>query len=143
MIERLAGLARQYGVFVSCQHSVKLPGEAGAVRIKDMMSRLRANPPSEIGGASVLRIRDYQTQEKRDLMDDTVETLHLPVSNVLAFDLETARILARPSGTEPKIKFYFEVRGTMGEGESLASAEARARREMGGLRDRFITAYGA
>ncbi len=107
------------------------------------MSRLRANPPEEIGGAAVRRIRDYQTQEARDLERGETTALQLPVSNVLAFDLAGARVLARPSGTEPKIKFYFEVRGDIEDGESLDMAEARARRNMAALRAEFVGRYGA
>ncbi len=143
VLHRLEAVARRYGVFVSCQHSLKLPGETGAAQIKGMMSRLRANPPEEIGGAAVRRIRDYQTQEARDLERGETTALQLPVSNVLAFDLAGARVLARPSGTEPKIKFYFEVRGDIEDGESLDMAEARARRNMAALRAEFVGRYGA
>jgi len=143
VLDRLEAVARRYGVFVSSQHSIKLPGETGAAQIEAMMAHLRKKPPSEINGASVRRIRDYQTRESRDLQSGKSTALNLPVSNVLAFDLEGARILARPSGTEPKIKFYFEVRGTIAEGESLSFAEARARQAMDSLKVEFVSRYGA
>ena len=142
VLNRLEELARRYGVFVSCQHSIKLPGERGAEQIREMMTRLRRDPPKLIGGAAVRRVRDYQTREARDLISGESTVLQLPVSNVLAFDLDGARVLARPSGTEPKIKFYFEVRGDIGAEESLADAESRARETMHALQAEFVSRYG-
>ena len=142
VLDRLEELAREYGVFVSCLHSVKLPGSSGADQIAAMMARLRSSPPRSIDGATVRRIRDYQHQVARDLGTGVETALALPVSNVLAFDLDGARVLARPSGTEPKLKFYFEVQGAVARDEPLAVAEARAKMRLAALRDRFISEYG-
>ncbi|MCB9534663.1 MAG: phospho-sugar mutase [Myxococcales bacterium] len=116
VLERLAGLYRTHGLHLSLQRSVTLPGLEGAARIVEIMRALRAVPPTEIGGTPVAAVRDFAP----GLGD-------LPPSDVLAFDLEDgSRILARPSGTEPKIKFYFELRSPMGATEALADAEAAA-----------------
>ena len=81
-----------------------MKGISGAQAIKDLMEKLRNDPPSELGGIRVTRVSDYMT-------DDT--KIKLPKSNVLYFDMDdNAWCCARPSGTEPKIKFYFGVKGT-------------------------------
>ena len=78
------------------------------------MDRLRSNPPSIIAGAQVVEKRDIQTSKCTDVLNATTTTLTLPVSNVLSFFLEDGtRIVVRPSGTEPKIKFYFETQTTI------------------------------
>jgi phosphomannomutase len=90
------------------------------------MSGLRAAPPTAIAGVAVQTVRDVQTGRARDA-DGTERALDLPPSNVLAFDLaDGSRVLARPSGTEPKAKFYFEVRVPLADTETYPQAEARA-----------------
>ena len=119
-MDRLLELYRRHGVHVSRQRGVVLPGAAGAARIGDIMDALRAAPPSHLGGVAVRAVEDY------------LPGARLPPSNVLAFDLEDgARILARPSGTEPKIKFYFEVVTPLRS--DLATAEAAAESRIGAL----------
>jgi phosphomannomutase len=91
------------------------------------MAKLRANPPAKVADDAVVSVRDY--------LDPASP---LPKSDVLAFQLASgSRIIARPSGTEPKAKFYFDVREAMTAGETLAEAEARASATMKKLADAF------
>ena len=85
-------------------------GKSGAEEIKQMMSEFRKNPPSELNGSPVVTIRDYLEQASTDCLTGAKTNLNLPQSNVLQFLLEDgSKISVRPSGTEPKIKFYFSV----------------------------------
>ncbi|MSP73167.1 MAG: phospho-sugar mutase [Myxococcales bacterium] len=118
LIDALDDLSRRHGLHVSGQRSVTLPGAAGAVRIREMMASLRRQPPVSIGGRQVTAIRDLSLPDAPDL----------PPADVLAYTLDDGtRILARPSGTEPKIKFYFEVVESVDPSEPLPAAEVRAR----------------
>ena len=86
----------------------------GAKEIAAMMQAFRDNPPKEIAGSKVARLLDYQTLEDKNLDSGVIEKLDFPKSNVLQFILENGdKISARPSGTEPKIKFYFSVNTTL------------------------------
>lgn len=82
----------------------------GSKEIADMMQGYRDNPPKEIAGSKVIELLDYQQQTKKDLATGEATAISLPKSNVLQFITEDgSKISARPSGTEPKIKFYFSV----------------------------------
>ena len=86
-----------------------------------MMNEFRSNPPKELGGLKVLAARDYKIDERKDLATGEVTSTGLPASNVLYYELENnAWCCVRPSGTEPKIKYYFGVKG-----ESLEDAAAK------------------
>ena len=104
--------------------SVKKEGKAGKEEIAAMMSALRSSPPSELAGSPVKTLIDCQSQKVFDLESGTQSETGLPSSNVLQFvTADGSRITARPSGTEPKIKFYFSVNQTLGDltmGESEA-----------------------
>ena len=142
LLDELETLARRYGLFVSGQRSITLPGADGIAHIGAIMSRLRAAPPGEIAGLEVLAVGDYQAQ-RRTARGGAVTPITLPKSNVLTFDLEGgSRIIARPSGTEPKIKFYFDLREPIAEGEPVAEAERRAAEKMAALGKAFAAAAG-
>ena len=82
----------------------------GSKEIAEMMQSYRDNPPKEIAGSPVKELLDYQLQVKKDLLSGETQKIELPKSNVLQFITEDgSKISARPSGTEPKIKFYFSV----------------------------------
>ncbi len=131
----LEAIYRQYGLFVSSQVNITKKGAGGALEIKAMMTKLRASPPSQVGTHAVVATSDFEARTRRDAAGKTTP-LSLPPSNVLSYDLEGgSRIIARPSGTEPKIKFYFDVREEMRPGEPLAAAEARAGTTMKSLAD--------
>jgi phosphomannomutase len=143
VLDRLGDLYRRHGLFMSKQHAVKLPGEEGKLRIEKIMSELRENLPTVIGGTAVRRVRDLSSSRATDMESGSVEAIDLPASNVLAFDLRGGgRVLARPSGTEPKIKFYFEVRGDLGADESLAVGEERAMTRLEALESDFLKTLG-
>jgi len=99
-------LYEQYGYYGDKVTSFVLPGKDGLEKMQSVMAALRANPPKEFAGEKVAALRDYQTSV-RTTADGQTETLTLPKSNVLYFELENkAWICVRPSGTEPKIKLY-------------------------------------
>lgn len=142
LLDELETLARRYGLFVSDQRSITMPGRGGLARIGEIMERLRATRVERIGSFGVIAVCDYQSCRRVSAGEEPVP-LTLSPSNVLAFELEGgSRIIARPSGTEPKIKFYFDVREPVAEGEPLSRADERARRRMTELASAFATVAG-
>jgi phosphomannomutase len=142
LMDELDAIYRKYGVFVSAQVSLTRKGASGAAEIAGMMSRLRAKPPTKVGDHAVVAVSDFESHV-RTLADGTTTKLTLPSSNVLVFELEGgSRIIARPSGTEPKVKFYFDVRETVGKDESVLVAEARAMSVEKRLADAFQALVG-
>ncbi|MDE5804199.1 MAG: phospho-sugar mutase [Lachnospiraceae bacterium] len=108
----------KYGYFKETQYTITLKGVDGAKQIAEIMDKLRKNPPKAFGDLKVLRFRDYEEDKIIDMETGSVTTTGLPKSNVLYFELpDNFWCCARPSGTEPKIKFYMGVKGT-----SLADA---------------------
>lgn len=102
----------KYGYFIEGLDTLTLKGIDGAQQILDIMSDMRANPPKSLGGYEVLAVRDYKEDTRRDLKTNEVTATGLPASNVLYYELsDNAWCCVRPSGTEPKIKFYFGVKG--------------------------------
>ena len=135
--DELERIARTYGLFASRQHNVTKKGKAGAAEIAALMDRLRAAAPRVIGRFPVRAVRDLEAGTRTE--DGVSTPLSLPKSNVLAFDLEGGhRVVARPSGTEPKIKFYFDVRETVAEGEPFSAAKARAETSLDDLERAFL-----
>jgi phosphomannomutase len=139
LLSELEAIYRRHGVFVSSQVSVTKKGAAGAAEIREMMDRLRSDPPRRIGDSDVHARRDYLVQTRVD-RDGKSAPLSLPKSNVLVFELgeQGDRIVARPSGTEPKVKFYFDVCDAVRSGESVAEADARAQTRMKTMVDAFV-----
>jgi len=126
LFEKLIDLYLQFGCYREHLVSITRKGMNGQQEIADMMERFRKEPPQQLGGGKVARLLDYQLQVATDLANGTQTPISLPKSNVLQFVLEDgSKISARPSGTEPKIKFYFSVKAP------LASA------------DRFDEVYGS
>ncbi|MGN6802179.1 MAG: phospho-sugar mutase [Ginsengibacter sp.] len=110
LFQKLMDLYVKYGFYYEKLISLTKKGMNGSKEIADMMQGYRDNPPTEIAGSKVKEILDYQLQTKKDLFSDETGKIDLPKSNVLQFFLEDgSKISARPSGTEPKIKFYFSV----------------------------------
>ncbi len=103
-----------YGLFREKLISVTKKGKAGAEEIQQMMKDFRATPPATLGGSKVVTVKDYQSQEETNLETGVKTNIDLPTSNVLQFITENGDIVsARPSGTEPKIKFYCSVNDTI------------------------------
>ena len=110
--EMLCDIYREFGLYKEKLVSLTKKGISGTEEIKAMMARFRETPPTEIGGEKVVEIRDYKTLEAKDLSTGKVTPINLPKSDVLQFFTETgSKISIRPSGTEPKIKFYFSMKG--------------------------------
>ncbi len=116
------GFSREAGI------SVVRPGKSGADEIVAMMKNFRANPPKSLGGGKIILVKDYADLNKTDMQTGTVEKMDMPVtSNVLQYFTEDGtKISIRPSGTEPKIKFYIEVRGHMDSPSDYDKAIAEA-----------------
>ncbi len=116
------GFSREAGI------SVVRPGKSGADEIVAMMKNFRANPPKSLGGGKIILVKDYADLNKTDMQTGTVEKMDMPVtSNVLQYFTEDGtKISIRPSGTEPKIKFYSEVRGHMDSPSDYDKAIAEA-----------------
>lgn len=111
----------KYGYYKESQYTITMKGIDGARQIAEIMDKLRKNPPRAFGSRKVLKFRDYQTDRIVDMADGTETKTGLPKSNVLYFELpDDEWCCARPSGTEPKIKFYMGVKGS-----SIRDAEAR------------------
>ncbi|MBO2516172.1 MAG: phosphoglucomutase [Clostridiales bacterium] len=109
LYDRLQDLFKKYGYYVEKVISVTLPGIDGVQRMKDIMANLRKAPPQELAGMKVTAVRDYLAGTRT--AGDAVETIDLPRSDVLYFELEGGNWLCvRPSGTEPKIKLYVNTR---------------------------------
>ncbi len=110
----LVDLYTEYGFYKEGLLSVVRKGKSGAEEIQQMMKDYRDNPPSEINGSKVVCIKDYKLHESTDLTTGKKEPITLPTSNVLQFfTADGNKVTVRPSGTEPKIKFYFGVKGTL------------------------------
>lgn len=110
--DQMLKIYERYGYYMESIHTVTLKGIDGAEQIKAIMEKLRSNPPKEFDGLKVKSFRDYQSGEILDIATGNKSETNLPVSNVLYFDLENdSWCCARPSGTEPKIKFYMGIKG--------------------------------
>ena len=111
-----------YGYYKDAIQSVTMKGIEGLQKIQEIMDTLRQNPPTSFDGLKVLSFRDYKMDTIKDLVTGETRPTGLPTSNVLYFDLENdAWLCVRPSGTEPKVKFYYGVKGT-----SLADADEKS-----------------
>lgn len=114
LFEKLMELYVKYGFYYEKLISLTKKGMNGSKEIAEMMQGYRDNPPKEIAGSKVEELLDYQLQTKKNLLTGDTEKITLPKSNVLQFITEDgSKISARPSGTEPKIKFYFSVHASL------------------------------
>ncbi len=112
ILDALNELYEEFGYYLSYVKSVELTGSDAMEKAAKMMSDLRDNAPIEIGSAAVTVVKDYRDRISKNLADGTEEPICLPKSNVLEFILgEKGSVIARPSGTEPKVKFYFTAIG--------------------------------
>ncbi len=119
--DQMLALYEKYGYYKETQYAITLKGIDGAAQISAMMEKLRSNPPKNFGDLQVVEMRDYDKDQVKDMATGEVRPTGLPKSNVLYFELtNNSWCCARPSGTEPKIKFYMGVKGT-----SLEDAQAK------------------
>lgn len=113
----------RYGYYKDHVESITLKGIEGLAKIQEIMNTLRENAPKEIGGLKVLAARDYKTDQVQDFVTGQTRPTGLPSSNVLYYELEEdAWVCVRPSGTEPKVKFYIGVKGSSMEDADQKSA---------------------
>ncbi len=134
----LEEVQRAHGLFVAKQANFTFAGVSGAATIKAVMDAFRASPPARIGDHTVSAINDYQARTRT--AGTTTAPLSLPRSNVIAYELDGGhRVTLRPSGTEPKIKFYFELREQPSAGEPMAQARERAATRLAGLERAFLS----
>lgn len=109
----------EMGLYYEKLISLTKKGISGADQIKEMMHQLRENPLKSIDGSIVVRIEDYANSTRLNVLDSITDTMDIPKSNVLIYYTEDgSKIAARPSGTEPKIKFYFSVKGQLDTAEN-------------------------
>ena len=124
LYKELLNLYIDFGFYKEHLISITKKGIEGANQIKQMMIDLRENPVAEIAGERVVIIEDYQSSVAKDLMNGEEYPISIPKSNVLIYYLEDgSKICARPSGTEPKIKFYFSVNTFLGSIEKAQETE--------------------
>ena len=125
--DQMIKIYEKYGYYKEGQISIVLKGADGATEIKNKMSKMRANPPKELAGLDVLEVRDYQEHIVKKSNGEIFKT-DLPTSNVLYYELSNnSWCCVRPSGTEPKIKFYMGVKGsTMQDAENQLAVLSEA-----------------
>lgn len=134
LYQELLNLYIDFGFYKESLISITKKGIEGANEIKQMMIDLRENPLKEINGQLVICIEDYQTSKGKDFMNNEEFEINIPKSNVLIYYLEDgSKICARPSGTEPKIKFYFSVNGVLDSIENAESVEKELDNKIAGI----------
>lgn len=135
LYDLLMGIYLEYGFSKEQTVNVVRPGKTGQDEIKQMMSDFRQNPPTELGGSKVVLWKDYKTLEGKNA-DGTVEKLDMPdTSNVLQWFCEDGtKVSVRPSGTEPKIKFYVEVKDTMTEASQYVELDKKGAEKIAAIK---------
>ncbi len=120
VFDLLAEIYSKFGFYKESLISITKKGKTGAEEIQAMMKEMRENPPVELGGSKVENLIDYKEGMEKDLINGSTSKIPFPSSNVLQFITEDgSKISARPSGTEPKIKFYFSVKGSLTDKSSF------------------------
>ena len=125
--DQMINIYNKYGYYREDLASITLKGADGATKIQNMMSKMRNNPPVRIGRWDVKAVRDYRIQERKEMMTGNTSKIDLPTSNVLYYELSNdSWCCVRPSGTEPKIKFYIGVKGNSLEDSKQQVEELKA-----------------
>jgi phosphoglucomutase len=139
--EELIAMYAEYGFYREALVSLVKKGKDGAEQISAMMERFRTNTPSEIAGSKVVELRDFKKGEIKNFVTGETAKTEIPASNVIQFYLEDgSKVTARPSGTEPKIKFYFSL-NTKIEGKSdFEAAKSKLDARIEELKEAFISA---
>lgn len=122
--DAMVAMYEKYGYYKDAVKAIGLSGIEGLAKIQSIMETLRKDPPAQVGGYEVLSARDYKEDTIRDMKTGEVKPTGLPSSNVLYYDMnDGAWLCVRPSGTEPKIKFYYGIKGTSLEDADEKSAK--------------------
>jgi phosphomannomutase len=144
VLGRLEAIYREFGLVVSKQHNVTRPGGEGAAAIRREMAAMRSAAPSNIGEERVVAVCDYLRQTRTPRDGGAPERLALPPSDVLTFELEGgSRVTMRPSGTEPKIKYYLDVVEPLAAEEPFDAGRARALARLARLEAAFVALAAA
>jgi phosphoglucomutase len=131
LFQKLIKLYVEYGLYKEHLISITKKGRDGQQQIADMMERFRNNPPKVLAGSKVVELLDYEKRVATNLINNTQSPIELPKSNVLQFILEDgSKISARPSGTEPKIKFYFSVNTKLDRAEDFEKKDAELKEKI-------------
>lgn len=139
LYDALLDLYKDFGLYKEKLVSLKREGKKGAEEIQEMLKELRKTPPASLGGSKVLMVKDYLTSESKNLVEGTTEPIDLPKSNVLQFFTEDGSIIsARPSGTEPKVKFYCSANEPLDDTSQFKAVEA----ELDAKLDRIMADLG-
>ncbi len=132
LLQARENMYKAYGVFAHSQQSFTFEGEIGMEKMSSIMTSLRENGPSSIGGLKVTVFEDYLNSTSKDIATGNITAINLPKSNVLAFKLEDgASVIIRPSGTEPKIKAYYTTTGS--DHETAQALEEKLKAEFSEL----------
>ncbi|GAB1403275.1 phospho-sugar mutase [Lentimicrobium sp.] len=134
MYQLLINIYHEYGFYLEELVSITKKGKSGAEEIQQMMEGYRSRPPKEINGIQVIKIKDYLLQKEQNLLKGATKPIDLPKSDVLQFYLEGgSKITVRPSGTEPKIKFYFGVKGDLPDKNKFEEVNRGMRNKLEGI----------
>ena len=132
----LMNIYLKYGLYQESLKSITKKGKEGADAIQAMMKRMRETPPQQLGGSSVVKVKDFQSAKEKDLQTGSEQDLPFPKSNVLQFfTADGYKVTARPSGTEPKIKFYIGLTSPVSSLEDIQVQSAR----LEALNDQILT----
>ncbi|MCC5921912.1 MAG: phospho-sugar mutase [Cyclobacteriaceae bacterium] len=143
IFEKLVEIYSRVGFYKESLISVVKKGKKGAEEIAQIMERLRKDPIDEIGGSKVVKVIDYQEQVAYDKVDQTQSKVELDRSNVLQFITEEGtKISARPSGTEPKIKFYISTKLPFDDPKDFETANAQMDQKLEDLKQEFLERVG-
>lgn len=130
----LVDLYKEYGFYKETLLSITKKGKSGTEEIQSMMHNFRNNPPQELGHSKVITIKDYDSLQETNLLSGEKKPILLPKSNVLQFFAEDgSKVTVRPSGTEPKIKFYFGVKGQLADAQSFDTIEETLQQQINGI----------
>ncbi len=134
LYQLLIEIYQEFGLFQEHLISITRKGKSGAEEIQAMMNRFRSAPPHTLGGSEIMLIHDYQEQVSYDQISELRYRINLPKSNVLQFITQDGtKVSLRPSGTEPKIKFYFSVRTKMSQATDYERLQAELMQKINGI----------
>ena len=127
----LLEIYKEFGLYYESLLSITKKGKSGADEIKQMMENFRTNPPKTIDNSKVIVVKDYKLQKNINMLNNTVSPIDLPKSDVLQFFTEDgSKITIRPSGTEPKIKFYFGIKSALKTAAEFEKTENRCKEKI-------------
>ncbi|WP_299765693.1 phospho-sugar mutase [uncultured Dokdonia sp.] len=136
LYQKLKDLYVKHGFYKEALISLVKKGQSGAAEIKQMLLDLRENPMKEINGSDVVRVEDYQSQTATDSKTGATEPIDIPASNVLIYYTEDgSKIAARPSGTEPKVKFYISVQAPLNSLDDYDTISAQLDERIAGIKN--------